>query len=59
MKQKNISMLTVVYINELYAKESDDIILHEMAFDEENLKKLMESPAYKSALCYDALKYVH
>lgn len=59
MKQKNISILNFVYTNELYPEEHDDIVLHEMAFDEKNIKKLVESPAYKSVSYYNALQYKH
>lgn len=59
MKQKNICVLGVAYINEPFLEEKDNVAIHEMAFDEINIKKLAESPGYKSVLYYDALKYVH
>jgi hypothetical protein len=53
------SRLSVVYIGEPCSEENDDTISREMAFDQENLKKLVESPVYKSAAYYNALKYIH
>lgn len=59
MKQKDISILGFVYINAIHPEEDNDVVLHEMAFDEENIKKLVESPVYKSASYYNALRYTH
>ena len=59
MKQKNISMMGFVCINELYQEEPHDAGRYEMAFDEENIKKLINSQSYQSALYHDALKNIH
>ena len=59
MKQKNISVLGLIYVNELFLEKDDHVVLEEMAFDEKNIKKLIESTAYRSAQYYNALKYIH
>ena len=59
MKQKNTPVLSFIYINEPHPETDNDTMMREMAFDEENIKKLVESSTYKSALYCDALKYIH
>lgn len=59
MKQKNMPLVSVVYINEPYLEAHDYTVSHEMAFDEKNIAKLITSPAYMSAMYHSALRYIH
>ena len=61
MKEKEI-IHSVVFINcsaDMKLSCMSEIACDNVSFEEKNIEKLKQSIAYKSALYYDALKYVH